>query len=666
MAASGFCALAGARSLDRLTLALTFLALFTRAITVAGWVRLVIPPKLIALLAVACAAFFPADFYFLSHDFFTATLHGVCFLAAVKILTARTRRDYLYIGAVAFLELFGAALISFHANFFAWLAAYMLFAIAALTSAEIQTGLEGHRQIVQSAKVRHGWRLATVALATTCGILVLTAGLFLTVPRTARAAAMFFPDAPRLTGFSNVVDLGAFGQIGKDTRPVMHILSYARPLPQGLKWRGTALSRFDGKRWSEPPIPVVDIPRRGMVEVAGPLQRSRRDARRLVYRVEVNSSDTGTLFIAGIPEWVNVPSPRLVRTAEDSFRVLPVTGEHLEYEVSAYPGSPLPSLLSAAERARYLQLPPVDQRIRALAREWAGQGDPLERALQIQRRLRHDFEYSLDSAQRPVRDPLAHFLFDTKRGYCEYFASAMAVMLRTLGTPSRVATGFQSGYFNDVSGMYVVRGSDAHAWVEGWVEGRGWITFDPTPSGAAPGTGLLSRIGIYLDAADSMWQQWVVAYDPGQQAALAGKLAEGLRSWNARRRSSQNWRDLIPAGMEKWGAAALGLGLLGWAAILWLPRLLRHTRGRVQLHRIARGGISAGDGRVLYEHMLDAMERRGYRKPPWSTPLEFARGLPGAENRRVAHFTSLYNSIRFGGNTAAAAELARLLRDYDR
>ncbi len=132
--------------------------------------------------------------------------------------------------------------------------------------------------------------------------------------------------------------------------------------------------------------------------------------------------------------------------------------------------------------------------------------------MRIQSHLRHDYTYTLESSLTPLRDPLANFLFVSHRGYCEYFASAMAVMLRTLGIPSRIATGFQSGYFNDVSGMYVVRASDAHVWVEAWFEGRGWVPFDPTPSASErKPDGLSARINMYLDAADSMWRQWVVA-----------------------------------------------------------------------------------------------------------------------------------------------------------
>jgi hypothetical protein len=142
LVASGFFALAGSHYLDPPTLWLTFAALVVRALTIPGILRLEISPRVVSYAAIGYIVFYPFDFYLLSRDFFTATVHGVCFLAAVKILTARTNRDYLYTGAVAFIELIGAAVLSFQASFFGWLALYILFAMAAFTSAEIRRGLE--------------------------------------------------------------------------------------------------------------------------------------------------------------------------------------------------------------------------------------------------------------------------------------------------------------------------------------------------------------------------------------------------------------------------------------------------------------------------------------------------------------------------------------------
>jgi transglutaminase-like putative cysteine protease len=671
--ATGFLALAASRYLDRPTLALTFAALVLRGLIVAGWVRLEIPARIISLAALGYVAFYPLDFYFISRDFLAATVHGVCFLAAIKILTATSNRDYLYTGAIAFIELIGAALLSFQASFFGFLALYILFAIAAFTSAEIRRGFQRSDQIVYAPDGRVGLRLAAVAGAATCGILLVTTGLFLIVPRTARAAAMLFPHVPHLTGYSNVVDLGQFGEIGRDTRPVMHVLSYSRALPPNLKWRGAALSHFDGKRWFEPPVAGKDIPVvHGTAEVADQLQRSRRDGRRLLYRVDVGSSDTGTLFVAGIPEYINVASPRLIRTREDSFRVLPVTGEDLHYEISAHSGPSLAEPLYPDDRGRYLRLPPIDTRIWALARQWAGEGDAFERARRIQEHLRHDFEYSLESSDVPLRDPLGNFLFVTKRGYCEYFASAMAVILRTLGIPSRVATGFQSGFYNEVSGMYVMRASDAHVWVEAWFERRGWVTMDPTPPSAnGRNDGLSARLNMYFDAADSMWQQWVVAYDLGHQAALAAKFAGSLRNWN------RNWTQARLNGeggfgagfggrMKKFGAWAVALALLAGMVIFAGPRVWREWSNRATVRRIARQGASASDAALLYRRMLEAMEKRGFERPSFFTPVEFARHLPPGEIEPVAEFTAVYNAVRFGGDTAGAAELVKLLEPFER
>jgi hypothetical protein len=667
--ASAYFALAASGFLDRPTLILTFLGLLLRAAMVAGLLRFGIPVNIVSAAALGYIVFFPIDFYFLSRDYLPTTVHGVCFLATVKILTAQSNRDYVWTGVISFVELISAALLSTHSSFFAYLGVYLVFAIATFTSAEIRRGFQKQeRQVATPPRARLSWRLAVVAVTATGGILVITAGLFLIVPRTARMAAMLFPNARRITGFSDVVDLGGFGRIGRDDRPVLHILSYSRPLPPDLKWRGAALSSFDGKRWSEPALPGRAIPIvRGYAQIADLSQRSRRDGRRLIYRVDVQNSDTGTLFIAGIPEFVNADVRSLFLTQEGSLRLAAPTGQSMRYEVSAHSGPPLASPLTDLERSRDLELPLLDIRIYALARQWSGDGTPLERALRIERHLQRDFKYALDGPEQPVRDPLADFLFVRKQGYCEYFASAMAVMLRAQGIPSRVATGFQSGYFNDVSGLSVVRASDAHAWVEAWIDDR-WATFDPTPAAPAPSrTGLFSRINMYLDAADHAWQEWVVSYDLTQQVAMAARFEAALRSWNRPGATPDRyWTKPFVKALIFRGAILLAALLFVAALARFGPRRWRAWRNKARLRKIIRSGGSPSDAAILYERMLEILARRGFRKPPWFTPVEFARHLPVDENLRVAEFTEVYNSIRFGGDRSATSRLAQLLQELER
>ncbi|MDE3195625.1 MAG: transglutaminase domain-containing protein, partial [Acidobacteriota bacterium] len=326
--------------------------------------------------------------------------------------------------------------------------------------------------------------------------------------------------------------------------------------------------------------------------------------------------------------------------------------------------------LTNFDRLRYLRLPPMDARIWALARSWAGKGDPALRAFRIQNHLRRDFTYSLESSSVPVRDPLGDFLFVRKRGYCEYFASAMAVMLRTLGIPSRVVTGYQSGYYNDVSGMYVMRASDAHVWVEAWFEDRGWATFDPTPSAAnSTGNAFAARLNMYLDAANSMWQEWVVAYDLSSQVALAGRFARAMRalneSWNDVRRSGDLAGSFI-GRMKQPAAWMLAIVVLAGLIALGAPTAMHRLRRRATEGRLARGAGSQADLALLYRRMEEALARRGFERPVWFTPGEFVGHLPPGEREPVARFTALYNEVRFGGALAGAGELANLLREVEK
>lgn len=671
LVATGFLALAGSGHLDVPTLALVCAGLLLRAAIVAGFVRPKFSNGVIAAIAVGYIGLYALDAFVISRDPFAATVHGVCFIALLKIVTAESDRDYCYVGIIAFFALLTAAVISVRASFFPWLALFVFFAIAAFTTSEIRRGVRSFKNSASVAGPRLAWRLAGLAGTSATLTLILTAGLFLLIPRTARMAASWLPSAPRgFIGISDRIDLGRFGDIAKDDRPVMRVRPYSQNMPRNLKWRGNALSSFDGRRWTEPAYPGFPArPITGTIVVADPWQRSRRDGSRFVYRVDLVDAGSGTLFIAGVPEFLNVDAPRIERTAEDSYRVLSVSpDEPLRYEVSAHTGPPLEYVLSPAERWRNLALPPIDRRIRLLANAWAGNGLDEVQARRIEYRLRSEFRYTLDTPRVRSRDPLADFLFVRKAGYCEYFASAMAVMLRTLGIPARVATGFQSGYFNDVSGVYVIRASDAHAWVEAWIDGEGWRTFDPTPPDTSSPKGIFARLGMYLDAADTQWQQWVVSYDFMHQLELAGRFQRALAEWARAGQFGSGlllnrnaWTAKQVRRAAAWGARGFALALLIAVLVIFGPRLWRDLERYRKVRRIVRTGGGPADARVLYERMLDLLARRGYHKPAWFTPAEFAGGLPDSIGGDVAQFTALYNEARFGearfGHHASLPEL---------
>src|SRR5712692_1912118 len=292
---SGYLAVAGSGYLDWPTIALTGLGLIVRALLVTGVVQFNISDRLVTIVTLAYVCFYPFDYFFLSHGFLEATVHLVFFLAVAKILTARTNRDYLYTAVIAFLEILAAAILSASLNFLLFLGLYLLSAIAAFTSAEIRRAMQKPHQIARAGLRRFHPRLTGLSVFVTFGILVLTGGLFFLLPRSANATlSRLVSRRLHVPGFSNEVTLGQIGEFKNSSSPVMHILPDSRDFPANLKWRGAALSEFDGKRWSNSsnlgkPLHAAS----GWTLVPG----LRQQGRRLFYHVTLNAVDSDALSV---------------------------------------------------------------------------------------------------------------------------------------------------------------------------------------------------------------------------------------------------------------------------------------------------------------------------------------------------------------------------------
>jgi transglutaminase-like putative cysteine protease len=599
----------------------------------------------------------------------------VFFLAVIQILTSRSNRDYFFMATIAFLELLAAAILSTNSNFFLFLALYLLFAMAAFTSAEIRRSMQKPLTVARSGLRRFHPRLAGLTVVITMGILGLTAGLFFMLPRTADAALRRLVSRRfYLPGFSNQVTLGEIGEIKTTSRPVMHVHFSDMRARANLKWRGATLSDFNGRAWFEPSSDPRWVPAvaKGVFQLADDRDR-RRLGHSVNYRVSLSGIDSDVLFFAGRPDSVYVNQLAIMARPDGSYRLGHPPAEGFFYDVYGWLGDTGgDDFLGTRERRQYLSLPPLDPRIAELARYTVrGLDDDTDRAAAVARYLRRSYGYTLELPSHEVADPLAYFLFTRRKGHCEYFASAMAVMLRTLGIPSRLVTGFQNGIFNPMTGLYVIRASDAHSWVEAWLPGRGWVTFDPTPPDPSPGANaLLIKLSLYADAVETFWQEWVVSYDLGHQATLADRMEQ------AGRRVSLRWLDRIFDVGDNWTSARSWLvrsGLWWLLALIcggagaWsAPKVWRAWRTRLGVWRLRRGQGSVADATLLYRRMLKLLKRRGYEKPAWFTPYEFACSLPPSEmGMRVLQFTSAYNALRFGGQAEAAVRLSALLEELE-
>ena len=290
-------------------------------------------------------------------------------------------------------------------------------------------------------------------------------------------------------------------------------------------------------------------------------------------------------------------------------------------------------------------------------------------ARRMENYLRTHYGYTLELPPSEPEDPLAFFLFHRKKGHCEYFASAMAVMLRVLQIPSRVVTGFQSGIYNPISGTQLIRTSDAHSWVEAWLPGRGWTTFDPTPPDPNPPlVSMWTRLGFYADAAEVFWQDWVLNYDLDHQLQLAARMGRSGRQmgaswWDNLGISAGRWWGSLVQFAERYGFILLGLAMLAVLGQLFGRDGSRWWKTRLRVQKVQRGEAQASDATLLYQRMLKVLHRRGIEKPVWLTPCEFARVVQEPElSVLVEDLTDAYNQLRFGGDSQAALQMMTLLK----
>jgi hypothetical protein len=359
----------------------------------------------------------------------------------------------------------------------------------------------------------------------------------------------------------------------------------------------------------------------------------------------------------------SIPTLYVTQEGQLSYRASNEGG--LRYEVALADGTEgaLQPLDSAA-RARYLALPSdLPARVGELAKAWIGnETDPEKRAKLIEAALRKGYRYDLESPSGGAKNPLDHFLFVSKRGHCEFYSTAMAVMLRTQGVPTRNVNGFIGGTFNRFGRYYAVRQGDAHSWVEVYVEGKGFVRFDPTPpADAAPQseiTGVLAFVRDMVEAAAQRWDRNVVGYDMRQQVSLL----RAVRDRYGELKSKSRVASTILASPRRAFFSILGMGLLVSAGVYWYRR-----RGKPRPKQTPPSEIEARQRETaeLYRALDLALAQRGAPRPSGTPPLTHAQSLaalghPVAEP--ALQLTERYLRARFGHEAFSVDERREFLR----
>lgn len=706
MVVTGFATLASTGKLDLIGGSFVLCALILRGYLLLRDRPFVIPRRITSWLAVVYFLLFFVDFFFISgRDFVAPAVHLALFGMCVKLFNVERERDYIYLAVLSFLMVLSAAILTVDSAFLAAFALFMLLAVFCFMAMEMRRsslsasnsaplpipGLRTRRRAI-SPMQRLSASLARTTAVMVAAILAASTILFFAMPRISGGYLSRYAQSDAIsTGFSESVNLGEIGHIQQSSEVVAHIhIDGDTTGNRQIRLRGAVLTVFDGKRWTNPHHDA-DLLAQGYGRV---FQLSARDTRlgrnelRLArgpqldlihYRVLMEPLNTNVIF--------TIPAAQALFGA---FREIGVdddqTFHNLDHEhtMTVYEGvsdvslpasttlERLPDVVPASIPDRYLQLPELlDPRIPELAKQITGsEFSPYRRALAVERYLTTHYGYTLQLPSQLPADPLADFLFHRRRGHCEYFASSMAVLLRTVGIPSRIITGFRGAQFNQLNSNYIVRARDAHSWVEAYIPGAGWTAFDPTPASDASSENIWSRSQLYLDAASEFWREWIVNYDAGHQQALtlAGvrQTRHGIAEF--RRWAAHQYHRMLQSARSVHRAAThdpqrlLRPSLILLALVLLIASPFAALRLRSLWRAASPRSSPRSASAILYLRMTRRLARRGYPRSPAQTPSEFAASIAEPPLREaVLRFSAAYEHARFGGSSSAAANLPALL-----
>ena len=704
MLAAAFAMLASTRQIDAVTLSGYVVALVA-AYVFDGRVRWPVTRRVANWLRIAYLPFFVFDWQILGSPPAQAVIRFVLFASACKLIVDKTSRDWLWLYLIAFLEVVLSAGMMVSATFFVLLVVFLFFAISALAAFEMRKAggessppdahvefwreTSGSRRSAQAPRARLIGIFAATAL---CLILVLSAPLFLAMPRLHRSPVggrLLRTEA--LSGFSTSVRLGDVAQVKLNPRVVMRarVRFPSTQGPTSLRWRGVTFDEYDGQTWIQTGIELQPMPRYGenTFEVGRQTQRGSLTWQSIV----LEPLDPATVFAAPRPVWVRDlatvqrdggdglwtdphPAQRLGYTVYSDTRV------HTEFELQGDTSRIYPPEI----RRRYTQQPVVrDRRIDVLAEEITRAAvTPYEIARRIEQHMKTSYDYTLDLSRIGDTDPLADFLFEVRAGHCEFFATAMVMLMRSRRIPARLVNGFQMGEYSELSDSFTVRQSDAHSWVEVYFANHGWVAFDPTPPAGLSNydDGIIARLRQYFEGLEMFWQERVVGFGPGEQLAMFVAFQQSLsRFERSSMRGFLSWASGVAksvegafngdeettaqaelSGEEKSGTLSR---ILSHPVFLLLAGLCAIGFGAIELRRRARSWRrlarrnGAGSAVAFYHEMSRTLERSGIKRAPESTPREFARTVGLLE---VEELTRKYEHARYSNTPLTADEVNRI------
>jgi transglutaminase-like putative cysteine protease len=538
-------------------------------------------------------------------------------LVVAKAFQRRAAKDWQQLYLLAFLMLVAGSVLNPDLSYGACFLLFVISSTWALILFHLRREMEDNfllkhaddraservevRRILESRRIVNRRFFVGTGLVS-LGVFLASSALFLAIPRVGMGFFFRSRSGMAMAGFSDTVKLGGHGRIKSDTTIVMRVevgQRYQGRSAPYIHWRGVAFDTYSHGMWTRTrraPIThtLIDRPsstteRRFLLYEKPQASRAEIElsfVRGMPQRIWLEPLDSDVLFGASMPIGfqtdipVGMRRPRNERNDEIRF-------DHraaIAYQVWSDIEPPSAATLRAASGALppgyavYTGLPAdqITARTRALAeRIVAGKHNDYDRATAIKEWLTSNLTYTLDLEDPAGKEPVDFFLFERKKGHCEYFASAFVILARAAGVPARNVNGFLGGEWNEYDDYIAVRAGDAHSWAEVYFPGAGWVTFDATPAseidrlGRGDG-GVGARVRRMFDTLTFQWSKWVVDYDLFQQLSLfrdIGDSAQGGARW------IKDTVSAVAAAVKRnlWFAGPLGAGLVAAAAAWWWP-----------------------------------------------------------------------------------------------
>ena len=521
--------------------------------------------------------------------------------------------------------------------------AYVGLATVALMVGHLRRQSERHRV----REVPLGRSLLTATSALSGVILVVALLVFVTFPRVSQGwAGRGDTEVSTVAGFSDQVSIGEHGSTILANPQIMLRVEFPDGAPAnvgGLHWRGRSYDRFDGVRWTRSQnLPPSSAPTAWY--------RDRWGGELIQQRIFGTALDARVLF--ALHPAIEIDSDNGVQPLFDNAGDFVYWGSGAPaYTAYSPSGTPAPDLLREPARGyrpsddHFLQLPAdLDPRIAELADSLtAGLDSRYDQAVAVRDWLR-TFGYTRQLPATAREATLSHFLFERRAGHCEYFSTAMVVLLRHLGIESRNVNGFLGGSWNAYGDYLVVTQNEAHSWAEAWFPNYGWVTLDATPSG--DGSGVVAETwswpGRFLfDGIQHRWSKWVLDYGVDEQAGiLSGLLGARIMQDVVSTTSRDDDSGLDPL-------LGVVLLLVASAGLLWARR----------------GGPTFDPSTRMYLDLRTASARAGLHVTPGLTPLALADRIAeqrAAAGRAAERVVDLYLRARYGGQPLGESELREM------